>query len=624
MTNIYRVLIVDDDFAQAEMVSEFLRIAGYQQVDHAGDLQSTWRHLSEHPYDIILLDYRLPDGTGLELLDQLARRGQHIPVVMVTGQGNERVAVQAIQHGAADYLLKSGGYIITLPALIHKTVQANQLKLSIQRTQEQIRYQATLLNNVRDAIVVWDLAERITYWNPAAEALFGCSAEERLGKPVASYYLSIFNPPIAVPKEGDTGGLHIVRQFQGQQGKTIWVSSRVATLRDYTQPERTLGYMDVSHDITRSIEAERALRESEARYRAIVDDYQTELICRFKPNGMLTFVNAVYCRYFGRTRDELLGMNFLYFIPENERPKLIQHLSVFGPAKPVATLEHQVNLPEQGLRWLQRTDRAIFDDRGRIFEFQSVGRDITDRKRLEDQILAAQAQLVHAARMATIGEIASGIAHQIYNPLATIIADAQILLRQLPAKQPGRESAEAIEQAGWRLQNVVQRLMEFSRPATETLSSLSVNETIQSALTLVHASIESIGGRLEAQLRDDLPRIRGNAQQLESLWVNLLLLARDALAVPIRNESTPTIQVVSRAGASGEVIVEIRDNGRPIPAEYLASIFEPDFIGPTSGRGTGMELSICREIVRQHRGQIKAKSAEGHDTIILVSLPAEG
>jgi PAS domain S-box-containing protein len=531
--------------------------------------------------------------------------------------------VQAILHGAADYLLKSGDYIITLPALIHKTVQANQLKLSIQRTQEQIRYQATLLNNVRDAIVVWDLTGRITYWNPSAEALFDCPAEERLGQPVASVYLSIFNPPVALPKEGDTAGTHVVRQLQVQDGKTIWVSSRVTTLRDDTLPERPLGYMDVSHDITRSIEAERALRESEARYRAIVEDYQTELICRFKPNGMLTFANAVYCSYFGKTREELLGMNFLYFIPENERPKLIQHLSAFGPVKPVGTLEHQINLPGQGLRWLQRTDRAIFDDRGRIFEFQSVGRDITDRKRLEAQIQAAQAQLVHAARMATIGEIASGVAHQIYNPLTTIIADAQILLRQLPAKQPGRESAEAIEQAGWRLQSVVQRLMEFSRPATESLSSLSVNETIQSALSLVHASIESIGGQLEAQLGEDLPPIRGNAQQLENLWVNLLLLARDAVAVQMSDAKIPAIRVISGAETPAEIIVEIRDNGRPIPAEHLDTIFEPNFIGPTSGRGTGMELSICREIVRQHSGQIRAKSTDGHDTIILVSLPAE-
>jgi PAS domain S-box-containing protein len=623
MTNTYRVLIVDDDFAQAEMVTEFLRIAGYQHVEHAADIQSTWQRLSDHPYDIILLDYRLPDGTGLELLDEITQRGHQIPVVMVTGQGNERIAVQAIQHGAADYLLKSGDYMITLPALIHKTVQAHQLQLSIQRTQEQIRYQATLLNNVRDAIVVWDLSGRITYWNPAAEALFGCAASERLEQPVAKVYLPAFNPPVALPKEGEAGSPHVVRQFQGQGGKTIWVSSRVTTLHDDLHPEHPLGYMDVSHDITRRIQAEQALRESEARYRAIVEDYQTELICRFKPNGMLTFANEVYCRYFGKTRDELLGMNFLYFIPENERPKLIQHLSAFGTAKPVSTLEHQINLPGQGMRWLQRTDRAIFDDRGRIFEYQSVGRDITDRKRLEAQIQAAQIHLVHTARMATIGEVASGVAHQIYNPLTTIIADAQILLRQLPASQPGRESAEAIEQAGWRLQKVVQRLLEFSRPPTEALSTISVNETIQSALSLVHASVESVGGQLEAQLGDGLPPVRGNAQQLESLWVNLLLLARDAVAVQTTNEHPPVIRVISHAEPSVGVKVEIRDNGRPIPAEQLATVFEPNFVGPTGGRGTGMELSICREIVRQHGGQITAECEDEHDTIILVSLPAQ-
>jgi PAS domain S-box-containing protein len=623
MTDTYRVLIIDDDLAQAEMVSEFLGIAGYQHVDHTADLQGAWQRLNEHPYDIILLDYRLPDGTGLELLEQLTSRGHQIPVVMVTGQGNERIAVQAIQHGAADYLLKSGDYLITLPALIHKTIQAHQLKLSIQRTEEQIRYQATLLNNVRDAIVVWDLGGRITYWNPAAEALFGCPAEERLGRPVANFYLSIFQPPVAMPKEGETGGAHVVRQFKNRDGKTLWVSSRVTSLHDGDKTERPLGYMDVSHDITRSILAEQALRESEARYRAIVEDYQTELICRYRPNGMLTFANEVYCRYFGKSRDELIGMNFLYFIPEEERPKLIQHLGSFSPTKPVGTLEHQINLPGQGLRWLQRTDRAIFDDRGRIFEYQSVGRDITDRKALEAQIQAAQSHLINAARLATIGEVASGVAHQIYNPLTTIIADAQILLRKMPANQPGRDSAEAIEQAGWRLQKVVQRLLEFSRPATEALSILSVNDTIQSALSLVHASIESLGGVLEAQLGEGLPLVRGNAQQLESLWVNLLLLARDAVAVQSIHDDKPTIRVTSRAETPAEVKVEIWDNGRPIPGEYLASVFEPNFVGPTSGRGTGMELSICREIVRQHGGQIAAESSAEHDTIILVSLPAE-
>jgi PAS domain S-box-containing protein len=623
MSAAYRVLIVDDDLAQAEMVSEFLRLSGYQEIEHAADIRSAWQLLENHEYDILLLDYKLPDGTGLDVLDQMARRDPPIPVVMVTGQGSERIAVQAIQRGAADYLLKSGDYLLTLPTVIQRTVQAHRLKQSIERTQEQIRYQAMLLNNVRDAIVVWDLSGRITYWNPAAEALFGWRAEERIGRPAAQIYLSAFDPPIAAPKPSDQSSHHTVRKFTHRDGKTIWVSSLVSALRYPDEPEHVLGYMDVCHDITRRVLAEQALRESEARYRAIVEDYQTELICRFRPNGVLTFVNEVYCRYFGKSREELLGMNFLYFIPNHERPKLIQHLASFSEAKPTVTLEHQVLTSEQGLRWLQRTDRAIFDEHGRIFEFQSVGRDITDRKRLEEQISAAQAHLVQAARMATIGEVASGVAHQIYNPLTTIIADAQILLRSLPVEQPGRDSAEAIEQAGWRLQQVVQRLLEFSRPAGEALELISVNQTIQSAVSLVNASLESIGCRLDVDLASNLPAVRGNARQIESLWVNLLLLARDAVTQETYNGYPPTIRIASRLDPPDMIAVEVSDNGLPIPAEQLGTIFEPNFIGNSSGRGAGMELSICREIARQHNGEISVISAPEHDTIFRVSLPAE-
>ena len=511
MNDSFRVLIVDDDLAQAEMMSEFLHLSGYMEVDRVSDIRSLWPQLKKYSYDIILLDYILPDGTGLEVLDQMASLDLHTPVVMVTGQGSERIAVEAIQRGASDYLLKSGDYLVTLPALIRKTIQSYQLKLSVQHSLDQVQYQALLLNNVRDAVVVWDLAGRITFWNPAAASLFGWSAKERLDRPVVQFYLQTFTPPISLSNEGDTTGQHVVRKYINREGKTIWISSRVTALRDMENKGRLIGYMDVSHDISRRVEAEQALRESEARYRAIVEDYQTELICRFKPNGTLTFVNEMYCRYFNKTRDELLGMNFLYFVPEIERPRIIKHLVSLGQDKPMATIEHQVTQPEQGTRWLQRTDRAILNERGRILEFQSVARDTTEKRRMEAQIQAAQSHLIQVARMATIGEVASGVAHQIYNPLTTIIADAQILLRTLSPEQPGRDSAEAIEQAGWRLQHVVQHLMELSRPADETLNPIHVNETIQSAVSLVSDHIEAIGCRFETKLGKELPLVRGSS-----------------------------------------------------------------------------------------------------------------
>lgn len=619
MTENARILIVDDDPKQVEMVRKFLHHSGFSNVVSASSIRNLIRRLQVEQFDIVLLDYRLPDGNGLDALDQIKALGLLVPVVMVTAQGDERLAVQAMQRGAIDYLLKSGDYLVTLPSLIRKSIEANELQLSIQRSLEKIRYQALLLNNVRDAVVVWDMAGMITYWNPAAERLYGWSAQEKVGLPVAESYMTLFNPPIRVLGPEQTTGRYIERQYQTRSGTTIWVSSRLAVLRDASAGNRLIGYMDVAHDITRDKQAEQELRESEARYRAIVEDYQTEIICRFRPDGQLTFVNEVFCQYIGKGREQLLQDNLFAFLSESDCEKMKQHLSGFNLHHPVATIEHQINLPDGKIRWLQRTDRAIFDPTGSISEFQTVGRDITDRKLMQAQIQVAQTHLIQAARLATLGELASGVAHQINNPLTTIIADAQLLLREFTPDQPGRESADAIMEAGWRVQQVVQRLLEFSRPVVDALSTLSVNETIERAISLVGAQIAAAGVKLNIDLADDLPNVRGNARQLVDLWVNLLLLARDAVA----NSADHRVEIRSRLDGNAQIVVDVQDDGEPIPVDQIEIIFEPNFIGPTINRGTGLELSICREIVRQHAGAITTMSTPEQETIFRVSLPVD-
>jgi PAS domain S-box-containing protein len=486
----FRVLLLEDDYNQAEMVHEFLQLDGPFDVDLAGDLHTLWKMLAAREYDILLLDYRLPDGTGLDVLAQLAQRGYNIPAIMVTGQGDERVAAKAIQCGALDYLVKGSDHLFNLPAMIRQTVRNHKMQLEIERSLEQIRYQALLLNNVRDAVVVWDMEGRITYWNPAAQGLFGWSPKERLGQDVETCYLEMFTPAVLVPPEHGTSGHEVERQCRGKDGRLTWVSSRVATLRDYGAGGRIVGYMDVV-------------------------------------------------------------------------------------------------------------------------------RDISERKEMQAQIQSAQTQLVQSARLAAIGELASGVAHYINNPLTTIIADSQLLLQELPTGHPGRESAEAIVDAGWRAQSVVQRLLEFSRPPSGAMGLVSVNSTIERALVLVGSHVRSPAVNLEVELADDLPLVRGDARQLEDLWVNLLLVARDATGDGGRH----TIRL--RSQPSGQsVLIEVRDDGVAIPPDQLASIFEPSFIGPTNGRGSGMELSICREIVRQHRGEISAQSSVQGGTAFRVDLPA--
>lgn len=484
----YHILVVDDDDEHAEWIAEFLRISGPFTSDRARDVSDLWQKIHNQDYDTVLLDYKLPDGTGLEALVEMQERGYQVPVVMVTGQGDERIAVKAMHLGAADYMIKGAESLLTLPAIIQKAIQAHQLQASVQRSLEQIRYQALLLNNVRDAVVVWDTNNKITYWNPAAEALYGRKASELMGQGIVENYQELFTPPVKQPPQNGTTGQEVERRYTTTDQGIVWVSSRVSVLRDY-ESGKLLGYMDVT-------------------------------------------------------------------------------------------------------------------------------RDTTARKKAEQELRIAQMRIAQSARLAAVGELASGVAHHINNPLTAIIGETHILLQNLADDHPARESVEIIKKAGWRVQEAVQQLLDFSRPQISALENLNVNRTIQDALALVGDPIRANGINLEVKLNEKVPHVYGNARQLSDLWVNLLLLARDAT-----NEGNArTISICSFPHNGKTALVEVHDNGVPISEEILPRLFKSDFLKPVNQRGTGIEFSICNEIVQQHHGQISAESDSQKGTTLRVIL----
>ena len=487
-----RVLLVDDDINYSSLVKDVLGFAENYSLERAANLKEMWALLDQQRFDALLLDYSFPDGTGLDALRRMAEEERQIPVIIVTGRGDERVAAQAIQQGATDYLVKSPETVFELPVLISKAVRNYAYHIERIRSLEKIRYQALLLDNVRDAVVVWDTDGRITYWNPAAEQLYGWPAAQMIGKPVNDIYAGLFDPPPVPVSAGASAPAEVERRARTNRGETVWIGSRITELHDEFTGGLSLGFIDVT-------------------------------------------------------------------------------------------------------------------------------RDITMRKQAEEQIQAAQASLVESARLAALGELASGVAHQINNPLTAIIAESQILGRTQKAGSPGRESAAIIEQAGWKAQQAVQDLLEFSRASPEEMQVLSVNETIRKAVRMVGAPIQAGGGGLETEFAEDLPDVKGYPVRLEDLWVNLLLLARDAVS----DGKPHRIFVRSSSGGSNAVRVEVGDDGRAIPAHELESLFEPHFAGAVAGRGNGMEYSICREIVRQHSGQIRATSSPDFGTIVEVVLPTE-
>lgn len=181
-------------------------------------------------------------------------------------------------------------------------------------------------------------------------------------------------------------------RFLTPQGEERWVAGSTVSLRN--AKDEIIGFLGTVTDISRRMLAEEALRKSEQRYRAVVED-QTELICRWLPDGTLTFVNDAYCRAFGKTREQLVGHGFTPMIPEQDRLMMEAYMASLTGASTTGTCEHRVILPDGSLRWQQWTDRPIVDAAGEVLEFQSVGRDVTELKRAEEERAASDRRFRH-------------------------------------------------------------------------------------------------------------------------------------------------------------------------------------------------------------------------------------
>ncbi|HYB53453.1 MAG TPA: PAS domain S-box protein, partial [Thermoanaerobaculia bacterium] len=211
--------------------------------------------------------------------------------------------------------------------------------------------------------------------------------------------------------------------FQSRRGHQVWTPDLIPRLR-------LVGELLIPTLIGKRTDA--ALRASEERYREVVES-QTDLICRFAPDTTLTFVNEAYCRYFGRTREELIGRRFLDFTPEAARDAIRRHVLSLIDNPRVEIYEHEVTRPDGTIGWQHWTNHAIRGRDGRIYEFQGIGQDITDRKHAEE----AQRSLAQASRLALLGELTASIAHEINQPLGAILSNtdaAEMLLEAGPER----------------------------------------------------------------------------------------------------------------------------------------------------------------------------------------------
>ena len=234
--------------------------------------------------------------------------------------------------------------------------------------------------------------------------------------------------------------------------------------------------------------------------------------------------------------------------------------------------------------------------------------DVTDQTELESQLRQSD-------RLASIGLLAAGVAHEVNTPLAGISSYVQMMQRKTPESDPRRPILEKIEKQTFRASSIVNNLLNFSRQQASDMHAVDLNGVVGETLTLAELPLSKRKVQVETELSESLPPVWGDSGKLQQVLMNLVLNARDSMP----NGGDLSIRT---ARQNGEVVLEVADTGKGIPKEQINKIYDPFFTTKATGKGTGLGLSVTYGIVQEHRGTITVRSEAGNGTVFRVALPA--
>lgn len=533
------------------------------------------------------------------------------------------------------------------PGLQAEITERKQVEVALRESEERYRY---IVQTASDAIICFDSHATVVFWNSAAEALLGYSSEEMVGSPLA----------IVVPERDREGFLHMLKHLiSTRQESATGVTTETACVKKdggefpaeiscgaRVTPEGMF-FTGILRDITRRQLAEEALK----RYQVLCE-HATEIILFIHRDGrILEANNAAVCAY-GYTRDQLLSMSLCGLSAAEITPLVAAQMARADSAAIQFEATHR---RKDGSTFpVEVSSQATTIGQERIL--LSIIRDVTERRRAEADLKQAQKMLVHSEKMASIGQLAAGVAHEINNPVGFISSNLNTMREYVRSlKEFIEESDETLQtlrtrldgqiepmlagldqvrekldldyvlgdidnlikeslEGSQRVRRIVQDLKTFSRADDGDMQLVDVNSVLDSALNIVWNQL-----KYTCTISKDygrVPEIRCNPNQICQVFVNLLANAGQAIARQKQGE----IKIRTYAD-DGAIFVEVGDNGEGIPAQNLVKIFDPFFTTKPVGQGTGLGLSISYSIIQKHGGQINVDSEVDIGTTFTIKLP---
>ena len=479
-----------------------------------------------------------------------------------------------------------------------------------------------LVESANDGIYRIDTHGVFLYANPIASRLMGCGDDATI---VGRMYLEFVRRDyheqgIALYKQQVTDRIPVTYwEFPAVSvdGRELWIGQNVhIEQRDGT----VASLFAVARDITERKTAEIALRESEERYRFLTD-HSTDLLCRQSPSGTILYASQVCVAMLGYAPRDLEGMSLFEFCHPGDLESVRAAMARLVGHEGTETMTFRARRRDAQYIWLETTSQAVRDPlSGLIGEVLSVSRDITQRRRLEEEVRQAQ-------KMDAVGQLAGGVAHDFNNLLTAIRGFTDLLARSFDQGDARRRDIAEILKATERAASLTRQLLAFSKRQVLHIEPLSVNAIVEDMSKIIRRLLGE-GTRIETTLEPHVWTIRADPGQLEQVLLNLSLNARDAmkhggtLRIATRNaEIAPTGAPEAVLPAGRYVVLEVTDSGVGMNDEMRARIFEPFFTTKDPDGRSGLGLATVYGIVAQSGGNISVTSSLGEGTTFTIHLP---
>ena len=482
------------------------------------------------------------------------------------------------------------------------------------RAEEELRIKERAFTSAINAIAIADLQGRLTYVNPAFLRLWGYSLDEVL----RMYVIDFWYPPERAREiiQQIASGVNWEGEMTAKRKDGSLFDAQLSTTLVLDESGQPLYMLGTFVDITERKQVEQALQVSKERYDNLAEHNRT-FNWEVDAQGRYTYVSRVVEQVLGYKADEITAKKFFYDLhPERMREEFkATAFKFFERKEAFKDLENQMLTKDGQIVWVSTNGIPMLDAHGELIGYRGSDADITEQKKME-------AVLIESQKMAGIGTLVAGIAHELNTPLQVITGYSDSLVRDL--KEAGKLEGERPERQlntlnrnAWRVAEIVRTLQHYAHPDRDRFDQANLNDLLKNSLILMEHQLKSWENiQIESSLAEDLPHFTCEQNKIIQLMINLLSNAHDAMP------DGGTIRIdTSYAADKDRLVLKISDDGKGIPEAVRGRIFDPFYTTKPVGKGTGLGLSIVQSIVRAHGGEIKVESTPRKGTTFTITLP---